>query len=319
MRKIALEEHVLFPEFDDYWVPTVADVAAPARERLHSLLSDFGTTRLAAMDAAGIAHAILSLSGPGVQVERDTALAVRRARLANDLLAAEVAKQPARYSGFAHLALQDPAAAADELERAVTQLGFKGALINGSTHGRYLDDASYDVLWERAAALKTVIYLHPGDPATPYGVLEGHKGLKRATWEWTVETGSHALRIVFGGVFDRHPGATLALGHLGETLPYLLWRFDSRAKLYGLAMKRPPSQTIRENVVVTLSGMFSREPLICALDALGADRVMFSADYPFESATEAGKFLDDVALDEKRREAIASGNAMRLFHLDLKN
>ena len=317
MKKIALEEHVLFPAFESYWAPTVATVPPAGRERLHDLLSDFGERRLAAMDEAGIAHAILSLSGPGVQVEPDTGVAITRARQANDLLAAEIVKCPTRYSGFAHLALQDGEAAAAELERCVRDLGFKGALVNGSTNGRYLDDPALEPLWERAADLGTVIYLHPGDPAAPFSVLEGHPGLKRATWEWTVETGSHALRLIFGGVFDRHPKATLALGHLGETLPYLLWRFDSRAKLYGLQMRRPPSQVIRENVVVTLSGMFSREPLICALDALGDDRVMFSADYPFESAREAGHFLDTVDIGDDRRRAVAHGNAERIFSLAL--
>lgn len=195
------------------------------------------------------------------------------------------------------------------------ELGFKGALVNGHTNGLYLDDASLAPLWERAEALDAPIYIHPGDPVATMPAIEGHRGLKRATWEWTVETGSHALRVVFGGVFDRYPRATLAVGHLGETLPYLLWRFDSRAKLYGLSLGRPPSAYIRENLVVTLSGMYSREPLICALDALGDDRVMFSADYPFESAQEAGRFIDEVDLSEERREKVCFANAERVFQL----
>jgi 2,3-dihydroxybenzoate decarboxylase len=315
MRKIALEEHFLCPGFEEYWLPTVADVPAEPRARLVALLTDFGEQRLAAMDEAGIERSILSLSGPGVQVERDRTRAVRMAAQANDFLAAEVAKRPDRYSGFAHLALQDGKAAADELERCVRDLGFKGALVNGHTNGLYLDDPSLEPLWERAQELGTVIYLHPGDPVSQMPVLDGHKGLKRATWEWTVETGSHALRVVFGGVFDRYPQATLALGHLGETLPYLLWRFDSRAKLYGLKLGRAPSAYIRENIVVTLSGMFSREPLICALDALGDGRVMFSADYPYESAGEAGRFIDDVDLPEERRAKVCHANAERIFDL----
>ena len=315
MKKIALEEHVLTPGMEEYWAPTVADVPAAARERLHTLLTDFGERRLAAMDEAGIEHAILSLSGPGVQVERNTGLATSRARAANDDLAARIAARPDRFSGFAHLALQDAAGAAAELERCVREHGFKGALINGHTNGLYLDHPSLAPLWECAESLGVPLYLHPGDPVAPMPVLDGHKGLRRATWEWTVETGSHALRIIFGGVFDRYPRAILALGHLGETLPYLLWRLDSRAKLYGLPLARSPSETIRSNVVVTLSGMFSREPLICALDALGPDRVMFSADYPFESAPEAGAFMDAVPLAQDVREAVAWRNAARVFGL----
>jgi 2,3-dihydroxybenzoate decarboxylase len=315
VRKIALEEHFLCPGFEDYWYPTVADVAPEPRDILLRKLRDFGDERLQAMDGGGIEHAILSLSGPGVQVEKDTSVAIANARKANDYLAEQVAKRPDRYSGFAHLALQDGHAAADELSRCVTTFGFKGALINGNTHGIYLDDPSIEPLWERAQDLGVPLYLHPGDPVSQMPVLDGHKGLKRATWEWTVETGSHALRVVFGGVFDKYPRATFVLGHLGETLPYLLWRFDSRAKLYGLKFERTPSRYIRENMAVTLSGMYSREPLLCALAALGEDRVMFSADYPFESAAEAGAFMDEVELSPAQREAVAFGNASRLFKL----
>ena len=315
MRKFALEEHCLLPGFEGYWAPTVADIAPAIRDMLHRKLIDFGDGRLEAMDEAGIDHAILSLSGPGVQVERDTARAVRKAMEANDALKRAIGDRPDRFSGFGHLALQDGKAAADELERCVCELGFKGALINGQSLGKYLDDTSLLPLWERAEALDTVIYLHPGDPVSTMPVLEGHKGLKRATWEWTVETASHALRLVFGGTFDRFPKATLVLGHLGETLPYLLWRFDSRAKIYGIALDRPPSRIIRENVVVTLSGMFSREPLRCALDALGRDRVLFSADYPFESAREASEFIETVDIAEADRRAICWDNAARLFKL----
>ena len=314
-RKIALEEHVLCPGFEDYWKTTVADVDPAILEKVIGRLNDFGEQRLAAMDRAGIERAVLSLSGPGVQIERDTAVAVGRARAANDYLAKEIARRPDRYSGFAHLAMQDAAAADNELERCMTQLKFSGAMINGHTNGRYLDDPALFPFWERAEALNAVIYLHPGDPVTESPALAGHRGLKRATWEWGVETGSHALRLVFGGLFDRFPKATLALGHLGETLPFLLWRFDSRARLYGVKLGRRPSDYIRENIVVTTSGMFSAEPLHCTISALGADRVMFSADYPFESIDEAGEFMDTVALEDGVRADIAYNNAKRLFRL----
>ena len=146
-------------------------------------------------------------------------------------------------------------------------------------------------------------------------MLEGHPGLRRATWEWTFETGSHALRLVFGGIFDRFPRATLVMGHMGETLPFLLWRFDSRAKLYGIKFPKSPSQYIKDNIVVTTSGMCSAEPLNCAIAALGHDRIMFSADYPFERAEEAGHWLDSEKLDEKVRADIAYNNAVRLLKL----
>jgi 2,3-dihydroxybenzoate decarboxylase len=269
------------------------------------------------MDRAGIERCVLSLAGPGVQAERDPKTAVRRARESNDFLAREIAKRPDRYSGFAHLPMQDPAAAAAELERAVRELRFCGAMINGHTNGQYLDHPSLDPFWERAQALDTLVYLHPADPVTPAPVLDGHKGLRRATWEWTFETGSHALRIIFGGVFDRFPRARLALGHLGETLPFLLWRFDSRAgpDFYAVKLARRPSQYVKDNVVVATSGMCSAEPLACTIGALGHDRVMFAADYPFESVEEAAHFIDGAPLDERVRSDICFNTAARLLKL----
>lgn len=315
IKKVALEEHVLSPGLAEYWMPTVADIDPAIATRLYSRLNDFGEQRLKAMDGAGIEHAVLSISGPGVQAERDTATATRRARESNDFLAREIHKRRERYSGFAHLAMQDPRAAANELERCIRDLGFFGAMINGHTNGHYLDEPAFDPFWARACELGVPIYLHPADPVVPAPVLDGLPALRRATWEWGFETGSHALRLVFGGVFERFPKARVVLGHLGETLPYLLWRFDSCAKLYGVTLTKPPSHYIRENLLVTMSGMFATEPLYCAIATLGPDRVMFAADYPFESSEEAGKFMDTVRLDEGARVDVAYRNAENLFGL----
>ncbi|HUC48362.1 MAG TPA: amidohydrolase family protein [Xanthobacteraceae bacterium] len=315
VKKIALEEHFLPPSFEGYWRPTVAGVAPGHAAKLLAALTDFGEARLKSMDEAGIARSVLGLAGPGVQAERDTATAIRNAKSANDFLAEHVAKRPGRYSGFAHLAMQDAHAAADELERCMRELKFCGAMINGHTNGQYLDHPSLAPFWERAEALGSPIYIHPTDPITPSPALEGHNGLRRATWEWGFETGSHALRLVFGGLFDRFPRAKVMLGHLGETLPYLLWRFDSRAKLYSVQLAKPPSAYIKENLLVTTSGMCSAEPLNCSIAALGHEHVMFAADYPFEAAQEAGEFLDHVALAQNVREDIAYNNAAK--HLGL--
>jgi 2,3-dihydroxybenzoate decarboxylase len=315
VEKIALEEHFLCPGLDDYWQPTVADVDPKVREQLAARLTDFGERRLATMDGAGIKHAVLALAGPGVQAEHDAQTACRKARQANDFLAAEIQKRPDRYGGFAHLPMQDAVGAADELERCMRDLKFRGGMINGHTNGQYLDHPSLHPFWERAQALDAPIYIHPTDPVAPSHALDGHKGLRRATWEWGFETGSHALRLVFGGLFDRFPRAKVILGHLGETLPYLLWRFDSRAKLYGIKLAKSPSQYIKENIVVTTSGMCSAEPLTCALGALGRERVMFAADYPFESSEEAAHFIDSVALDDKVRNDICRNNAVRWLGL----
>ena len=315
VKKIALEEHFLAPGFENYWKTTTGEIAPEIYSQAAVRLAEFGDLRLAVMDRGGIERAVLSIAGPGVQIERDTATAVRRAREANDFLAREIEKRPDRYSGFAHLAMQDGKAAADELERAMRELGFVGAMINGHTNGQYLDHPSLYPFWERAEALGAVIYLHPADPPSTMPVLDGTYGLKRATWEWGVETGSHALRLVFGGHFDRFPRATLALGHLGEMLPYLLWRFDSRAAFYAVKLARKPSDYIRANIVMTVSGMFSAEPLDCAISAVGHERIMFATDYPFEPPDEASEFIDRVPLAESVRADICRNNAARLLRL----
>jgi 2,3-dihydroxybenzoate decarboxylase len=317
MRKIALEEHFMSPGLEEYWRPTMASVPPKLQKYIYSRLTNFGALRLREMDDAGIEVAVLSVAGPGVQIEPNAERATDKAAEANDFLADKIAKHADRFRGFAHVALQDPAAAAGELERCVKQLGFLGALINGQTLGHYLDERQFDPFWAKAEELQVPIYLHPADPQQLYASYGPYRELTRSTWGWGVETGTHALRLVFGGVFDRFPKAQLVLGHLGETLPYLLWRFDSRAKLYGVKLKKAPSQYIRDNIAVTLSGMFSAEPLNCAIAALGSSRVMFSADYPFESIEEAGRFMDKVALKKKLQEDVAWRNAARLLKITM--
>jgi 2,3-dihydroxybenzoate decarboxylase len=313
IKKIALEEHFLDPATEPYWHPTMVDVAPQKKAQLYGALTDFGEQRLGMMDKTGIARAVLAVAGPGVQAERDTGLAVKRARQSNDFLAKQIQQRPERYSGFAHLPMQDPEAAAAELERCVRELGFKGAMINGHTNGKYLDDRSYDVFWERAAALDAPVYVHPADPPAPLASIGGYNVLARPMWGWGVETGSHALRIICGGVFHRYPQAKLLLGHLGETLPFQLWRFDSRSAPYGWNLPKPPSQYLKDNVWVTTSGMYDLPPLRCSLDALGRDHVMFSADYPFD--WPGCEFIDGVPLDEAERADVAYNNAAKLLGL----
>ena len=318
MNKIALEEHFWADGFP-HTGKIGADLFEPWFLRsINPRLPDFSELRIAAMDEAGIDLSVLSLNSPGVQAERDHARAVSEAHRANDFLAAEIAKHPTRYAGFAHLPMQEPDAAARELERCVRQLGFRGALINGHTNGRYLDDARYLPFWATVQALAVPVYLHPVHmPARP-PVLENYPGLAASMWGWMAETGGHALRLVLSGLFDRFPKLSIILGHMGEALPYLLWRIDSRFKIYRpkVELERLPSEYIRRNFFATTAGTCQPEALICAMQALGADRIMFSVDYPLEDSAEAARFIEAAPISEQEREMICWRNAQRLLRLD---
>lgn len=306
------------PGFIEYFNLTAINISPDLFGRALDALQDFGERRLADMDAAGVDMAVLSLSGPGVQAETDMATASRNARACNDFLAGEISKRPDRYAGFAHLAMQDPAGAAEELERCVRDLGLRGAMINGQTNGAYLDDDRFSVFWERAEDLGAPVYIHPYNPPDVPYMYHSHPELFGPVWSWTVETGNHALRLVFGGVFDRYPGAKLILGHMGETLPYQLWRFDSRWEISNRGSRRlelRPSDYFRRNVHVTTAGVCSDEPLRCAVDALGAERVMFSIDYPFERAEQAARWFDAAPLSAEERRLVGGDNARQLLGL----
>ncbi|HEV2132645.1 MAG TPA: amidohydrolase family protein [Terracidiphilus sp.] len=314
--KIALEEHFLIPEFVDYFAETYPNISPEIRKFGTGVLQDLGDRRIAIMDQNGIDFVVLSIAGPGVQFEKDPAVAKRRAKAANDFLAAEMQKRPRRYGGFAHLAMQDPADAAAELERCIRELGFQGAMINGHTHGEYLDLDKFSVFWERAAALEAPIYLHPTNPVDHPATYSGHSELWGPVCSWAFETATHALRLVFAGVFERYPKATLILGHMGETLPLNLWRFDSRwlvCNRGSRALAQPPSFYIKRNIAITTSGVCSDISLRCALDSMGADKVMFSVDYPFEKTELAAQFIEQARIAETERAKVASVNARRIL------
>jgi 2,3-dihydroxybenzoate decarboxylase len=319
MRKIALEEHFTTEAMKHYSLPGAAMFDPEQWETSLKRLLDFTDVRLPQMDQYGIDMEVLSLISPGIQSEKDTATAVRNATLSNDSLAEIVAKHPTRFSGFAALPLQDPQAAVTELERAVTQLGLRGALINGHTHGEYLDADTFLPLWERAEDLGVPLYLHPANSFDTWHNLRGHEELIGPMWSWGVETATHALRIVFSGVFDRFPKATLVLGHMGESLPGMLWRLDSRwafSSHRGVKLgKERPSDYIRENIMITTSGVCAPAPLLGSLLALGADRIMFSTDYPMEGNAEAVDFIDHAPISETDRAKICHLNAERLLGL----
>lgn len=317
IRKIALEEHFMTAGFESYSKAFTQHMDPAALKKLAAQLSDFDELRLSQMDKAGIDIVVLSQTGPAVQGEESLQRAISQARLSNDFLAAQVARHPTRYAGFAMLPMHDPKAAGDELERCVRELGFKGALVNGHTQGVYYDAPAYDAFWERMQALDVPLYLHPVDPYIAPHVYGGHPEIAAAAWGWAVETGSHALRLVFGGVFDRFPRLKLILGHMGEGLPYQRWRFDSRFAVYshGVKLERAPSAYIGSNIVITTSGVCSHPALMGAIGEMGAEAVMFSVDYPYESTEVAVDFIESAPLDADTMGLVCHGNARRILKL----
>jgi 5-carboxyvanillate decarboxylase len=291
----------------------------PAARQVHARLADIGTGRIAQMDQDGIDMAVLSITSPGVQVF-DAITAARLATHANDVLAEAVARHPTRFAGLATVAPQHPESAARELERASRQLGLCGFLINSHTQGEYLDDAKYQPLFEAAQALELPLYLHPREPAPSMVQPFLDYGLYFAGWGFAVETATHALRLIMSGLFDRFPGLQIVLGHMGEGLPFWLQRLDNRYQLQvklGAVKKlqRLPSEYFLSNFVITTSGVMSGPALRLALDVLGAERIMFAADYPYESVADSVHFLDHAELTDAQRQQIYADNARRVFRL----
>ncbi|KJK18160.1 amidohydrolase [Burkholderiaceae bacterium 16] len=317
IRKIALEEHFMAPGFQTYSKGYLQHIDAVVMADLAKRLADFDDIRIGEMDRAGIDFTVLSQTGPGVQGETDRAAAVGRARENNDFLAAQVARHPTRFAGFAALPMHDPVTAANELERAVKQLGFKGALVNGHTQGKYYDDPAYDAFWERMQELDVPMYLHPTDAYAMPHVYAGHPEISGAAWGWGVETASHALRLLFSGVFDRFPRLKIILGHMGEGLPFQRWRFDSRFAVYshGIRLAKKPSDYIGSNIVITTSGVCSPAALNGAIAEMGAEAVLFSVDYPYESTAIAADFIEQAPMDDATRSLVCHGNAERILKL----
>ncbi len=324
-RIVALEEHLTFPHLASEIAPDVAArrgfrAGSGANARLPEL-SDVGDARLAAMDRAGISVQVLSVVGPGADLLAPDA-GPAFARRYNDEVAAVVAEHPDRFAGFAHLPLTAPDAAADELERAVRELGFCGALINGVTDGKFLDDPAFEPLLARAEALDVPLYLHPGIPpeAVRRAYYDGFDPavsfvLATSGWGWHAETAVHVLRLVLAGALDRHPRLRLIVGHMGEGLPAMMARCDATLGRVAKDLQRSVSETILDHVVITTSGFFTLPPFVAALLTFGADRILFSVDYPFANNDVARAFLDALPVAPDERAKIAHGNADRALKL----
>lgn len=322
-RKIALEEHFALPETlsdsarfvpEDYW------------SELSTRLLDIQDRRLREMDANGVEIMILSLNAPAVQAVGDAHLATKLAQRANDYLAEQVACRPDRFRAFAALPMQDPDGAARELARCMTTMGFKGALVNGYSQTRsdeilYYDLPRYRGFWAEAERLGAPFYLHPRNPMPADArIYQGHEWLLGPTWAFGQETAVHALRLMGSGLFDEHPGLSIILGHMGEGLPYSMWRVDNRnawvkgPKAY--AAKRPIADYFHANFHITTSGNFRTQSLIDAMLEIGADRILFSTDWPFENVDHAARWFDAASISDADRLKIGRTNAIKLFKLD---
>jgi len=321
MRTIALEEHFATPAFldgPDRWLKERAAEVGGRFARLVADLLDMGDGRVAAMDAAKVDVQALSLTAPGVeQLEGDEAKAF--ARSTNDVIVEAIGRYPTRFFGLASLPIGDPPAAVAELDRTVSEGGFKGIVINGHHRGRYLDDRFFWPVLARAEALELPIYLHPTQSPKPvtdawYGGLKPIVGEMMANggWGWHIETALHVLRMILGGVFDAHPELQIVVGHMGETLPAMLQRVDMMAPAMT-GLEKPISAYLRENVHYTFSGFNFLPAFLELLLQVGVERTLFSTDHPYQSMADGRAFLDRLPVSPADRERIAHGNAERLF------
>jgi len=322
--KIGLEEHFAIPETlqdsagfvpGDYW------------KELSKRLLDIHEDRLRLMDAHGMELMILSLNAPAVQAIPSAQRANEIAMRANDFLAEQVAKRPDRFQAFAALPLQDPDLATKEMERCIKQLGFKGALVNGfSQVGTpenvvYYDAPQFAGFWATVEALDVPFYLHPRNPIASWAqIYDGHPWLMGPTWAFGQETAVHALRLMASGLFDKHPKLQIILGHMGEGLPYSMWRVDNRNAWVKLPKGYPAKKTFGEyfqnNFHLTTSGNFRTQTLIDAVLEIGADRILFSTDWPFENIDHAANWFDSASISQADRLKIGRTNAVSLFKLD---
>lgn len=324
MKIIAIEEHFTTPMYrqhvgaSEYRNFFITSRSAQIGHNIPTQLLDLGEERLRHMDAAGVDIQVLSFGSPGPQgFGKDVAIPM--ARDANNRLRDAIDKHPDRFAGFAALPTADPDEAAAELDRAVKQLGFKGAMIHGHQQGSFLDAKKYWVIFERAAALDVPIYLHPTmpHPDVVRTYFAGYEELQGSPWGFAIDTSCHFLRIMFAGVFDAYPTLKIILGHLGEGLPFAMHRLHDHS--YQAAarrgLKKTPLQYLKDNLVVTTSGNWYEPAFVCTLLALGADSIIWAVDWPYEANSVAMDFFKQLSLNDIDKEKIAHRNAERLLRL----
>lgn len=321
MRTITLEEHMSTPALQQAFAEGARGAPSEYLRTIQSKLLDLDAVRLADMDAARIDVQVLSLAVAALdRLEPATATAL--VRDANDLMAAAVRAHPDRFAAFAALHLAEPEKAAAELERCVRTLGFKGALVNGTSAGLFLDDPRFTPFWEAAHSLGVPVYLHPAPPPDPVqhayfsGLPENVAFfLSTAAWGWHSETGLHVLRLIVSGLFDRYPRLQLIIGHMGENLPFSLARAEAILGRGPLPLQRRIADYAHDHLHLTTSGYFTLPPLLCALQVFGAGRILFSVDYPYATNEQGRRFLDALPLSPADLHKIAHLNAERLLNL----
>jgi 5-carboxyvanillate decarboxylase len=295
---------------------TPASPMAGTLAALGRRLLDADSERLEIMDRDGVAMHVLSLTSPGVQLF-DPATAVSMARLANDRMAEVIARHPKRYAGLASFAPQDPKRAVQEMERAIRELKLNGFVVNSHTNNEYLDEEKYWPILEAAEALDSAIYIHPRSPADTMAKPFSDYNMHAAIWGFQAETGTHAMRLILSGVFDRFPKLKIVLGHMGESIPYNLWRADHWYE-YRRGVQRsslPPSEVFKRNFLITTSGVEHVPVLEYCLKVLGADRIMWAIDYPYEESGPATRFMNEAQIPDEDKEKVFHLNAERIFRL----
>ena len=336
IRRIATEEAFSIPEvaealrdvarspsnsLDMILVQRIYD--AKTKEEVAALLPrliDLEGERMKDMDANGVDVHLLSLTAPGVQMfDADTATEL--AALANDRMAEVIRKHPTRFAGLASFAPQAPKRAAKEMERAIKTLKLNGFVVNSHTNSEYFDDQKFWPALEAAEALDACIYIHPRAPSDGLAAPFRHYGLDSAQWGYGIETSTHAVRMIVGGVFDRFPKLKICLGHMGEAVHFWAWRLDymnknAQKRFSAPKLKLTPSEYFKRNFVVTTSGVESHLALDFSIKALGAENVLWAIDYPYQPTTPAVAFMDSAPISDADRQKIYHGNAERVFHIE---
>jgi len=329
--KIALEEHFSTELNNSYWDSKGEESRngrAYAKDIERRLLDP--DLCLREMDRAGIEVCVLSLTSPGAQSVVDLKKAAELARSSNDYVASLIKRHPDRFSAFATVPLQDPKAAANELERTVQVLGFKGALVNGYSNigpdesVQYLDEEPVREFWERVNKLNVPVYLHPREPlASQTRSIQGYPELVGSAWAFTYETASHAIRLMLSGLFDVYPKLQIILGHLGEGLPYILPRLQHRIDeqfegVKGAKAQKHVSYYFANHFWLTTSGHYHTKPFLEAVEQVGEDRVLFSVDYPYEQMSAAARWFDEAQFSNSLKLKVGRDNANRLLRLSLE-